>query len=930
MAVAQDADAQEADDGTIEEVIVTGSRIRRADIDSASPITVLQRTDIEATGLTDVGNLLQRMPSMSGSPIGTTTNNGNTATGSVLIDLRGMGTDRTVTLINGQRLVDGGDYQSIPSTMIERVEILKDGASAVYGADAVAGVVNIITRRDFQGLEVSAQYADFFDMDSGAQTTIGLIAGSEFENGNVVFGLEYVDQEEAYQSDAPWDYFGGSYYIYPESAIGCENDPTTCYFIGSSRIPQSRLRFLNQGTFLIGQAASQPYEVGLLQPHDGRTYNYSPVNYIQTPYERTNIFGEAHFDITDNVRFNFELRGNFRESAQELAPSPYNSPTDPAYEGVFNGVAYSGIHQDNYYLRRAVDFYNAQTGASLVYEPIRDFRRRMIETARRFSQEITQFQYVASLEGTFGDNIDWDVYLNQGKRTVVSNNYGQLFGPNLANALGPSADLDGDGQPECYSDINDPSSLISGCVPFNAFGGGEVDPVSAQPTVTTLTPEMIDYVFASLVDTRVSKQFAAGGSLSGSLIDLPGGALGWAAGYSYWKQEYTLSPDSNKIFDTVSGNTGAGTDGNLTNQAVFVEVLAPVFDNGTQELVLKGGFRYDDYNAFDGDSTWQIGIEFQALESLKLRGTAGTVFRAPTITDLFGGTSDSFPTYSDPCIPAPGDPLPPGCAQVGTQLDTQVLTRVGGNPFLIPETGETYTMGFVWAPEFGDHGFTATVDYWQIDLEDGISSLGIQYILDDCYFNQNPATCALIQRGADYQVTQVLDGNLNVSEQGGKGIDTELRWNYSSNVGQWQASLLWAHMLERTKVAFPGDVEQELQGRYTNKTAQDGGSYAEDKINYSLQWLWNDLSIGYLGEYISGLDADVSYIDYIQKVDSQLYHDIVGSYNLSKFGATISAGITNITDEPPPFIDIGFNASTEPATYRLFGRGYYLRLAWKF
>lgn len=146
-AVAQDTDALNASDAPLEEIITTGSRIKRADIDSASPVTVLDRADIDQQGITDVGNLIQRMPSMSGTPLGTTTNNGNTNEGTVQIDLRGMGPDRTVTLVDGYRTVDGGDYTTIPAIMIERVEILKDGASAVYGADAVAGVVNIITRK---------------------------------------------------------------------------------------------------------------------------------------------------------------------------------------------------------------------------------------------------------------------------------------------------------------------------------------------------------------------------------------------------------------------------------------------------------------------------------------------------------------------------------------------------------------------------------------------------------------------------------------------------------------------------------------------------------------------------------------------------------------------------------------------------------------
>ena len=332
--------AQVEGDQVLEEVIVTGSRVSRPDLDSASPISVIDREAILAYGVTDVGSIIQKMPSMTGSPIGTTTNNGGN--GAVLIDLRGLGTARTLTLVNGQRVVDGGDYQTIPSTMIERVEILKDGASAVYGADAVAGVVNIITRRNFEGIELNAQTADFTNMTSGAQETIGLIAGKNFGDGNFVFGAEFVNQEQAFQSDTPWAFMQDSYYIYPggcESQITAPYDGTPnggCYPIGSSRIPQSRLSFMNQGLFLIGTPATQPYEVGLMQEHDGRTYNYAPVNYVQTPYERTNLFAEGRFDMSNNITFSAEIRGNDRSSAQQLAPLPFTGG-DPMYDGNFNG-----------------------------------------------------------------------------------------------------------------------------------------------------------------------------------------------------------------------------------------------------------------------------------------------------------------------------------------------------------------------------------------------------------------------------------------------------------------------------------------------------------------------------------------------------------------------------------------------------------------
>lgn len=932
---AQDADEQDADeDVMIEEVIITGSRIKRADIDSASPVTVIDRAQMEITGLTDVGDLLQSMPSMSGSPIGTTTNNGGN--GAVLIDLRGMGTARTLTLVNGKRVVDGGDYQAIPSTMIERVEILKDGASAIYGADAVAGVVNIITRRDFTGLEVTAQHSEWDAVDGAEQDSFGMIAGREFESGNFVFGAEYVTQEGAFQRDVPWDFLQDSYYIYPG---GCENQVAApydgtpeggCYPVGSSRIPQSRISWYSQGLMLVGQAASQPYEVGLLEAHDGRTYNYAPVNYLQTPYERTNIFGEAHFDLTDNIRFNTEFRGNFRESAQQLAPLPFTGG-DPMHDGFYldpatgDTVSYTGISEQNYYLRRAVDTYNAANGGSLIYEPVVNPRRRMIETNRRFEQVIVQYQWVAGLEGTFRD-MDWDFFVNEGHRSRTDRDFGQFSGVRLHNALGPSADLDGDGQPECYTDVSNPSTLIVGCVPLNMFGGGEVD-AGGNPTTTTMTPDMIDYVSLDTVDTFVSRQRTAGASLAGANFDLPGGQLGWAVGWSYWKQEFTYTPDSAKTIGAVTGNVGAGTHGTLTNNAFYGEFLAPLYDNGTQNFYLKGGVRYDDWSAFGSDTTYQLGLEFQAIDSVKFRATYGTVFRAPTIGNLFGGVVDSFPTYTDPCVTTP---LPAGCAQVGIQLDSQVLARVGGNPNLQPETGDTFTAGVVWTPQFGDHGLTIIADYWEINLDDGIASLGVQFTLDECYRNQNQAACALVTRNSDYSINNIIDASLNVSTQSAKGVDTEIRWDYTTGFGQLQASFLWSHLLERRIQQFDGNPIEELEGRYDGAR---GNAFAEDKANFSFQWFWNDLSIGYLGEYISGLDGDTWFLpDYTQKIPSQYYSDIVASYSFDTWGSTttVSGGVTNLTDEEPPFLDQGFNGKTDPSTYRLFGRGYYLRLKWAF
>lgn len=942
--------AQEGASEAIEEITVTGTRIKRADLDTASPVTVLDRQDIMAQGITDVGNLIQRMPSMSGTPLGTTTNNGNTNEGTVQIDLRGMGHERTVTLINGKRTVDGGDYTTIPAIMIERVEILKDGASAVYGADAVAGVVNIITRKDFEGVNVDLQTADFFDMDHGVQNSIGLIAGTNFDRGNFIFGAEYIDQEEAFQRDAPWDFFQGSYYIYYANQQGCEVDPANqCEFFGSSRIPETRINFLDDSGEFTAQAGGDlfliPSPGAVMVPHDNRTYNYAPVNYIQTPYQRTNIFGEGNFEVSDNLEFHASFRGNNRRSDQELAPLPYDTNIDPGYNGVFNGTPYTGVSDQHYYLRQAIDAYNAANGTTLPYEPLDNVRRRMEETPRHFSQDLTQYQAVLGFTGTTSNDLDWEVYYNRGYRSLANADLGQFSGVRLTNALGPSADLldaDGnpgtDGVPECYGDTSDTTSLIAGCVPLNLFGGQ-----------LTVTQDMLDYVGVELVDTRVSQQEIVGASVSGSAFDLPGGELGWAFGAGYRGDKFKYTPDSAKAIGAATGGTGAGTDGSLYSTALFGELYAPLFDNGTQSLALKAGLRWDDYNLFGDDTTWQFGVEFQALQTLKLRGTAGTAFRAPTIQELFDGLVDDAPTYADPCDPGDyqsnyggnGTNVAPGCQQVANRTDTQVRSRIGGTDTLIPETADTYTAGFVWTPQFGEGDVSLTVDWWRIDLEDAISQYGVQFTLDSCYVDQSSeelfpgqTACDLITRrpDADFTIDNIVDRNVNVATSSGQGIDTEVRYNFGTGFADFETALLWAHLLERRRTPYPGAPEDILEGRHhLNITSDDGGTYAEDKINFSIHMYRGDLTVGYLAEYISSIKALATYQNYTQTIDSVLYHDLVFDYDLHQFGTTrFTLGVTNLSNEPPPYIDRGFNASTDANTYRMFGRGYFFRISQTF
>lgn len=926
------------DDGEqMEEIVVTGSLIKQADYDNANPVTVLSRDEMALTGITDVGDLIQRLPSMSGSPIGTTTNNGGD--GSVRVDLRGLGAGRTLNLVNGRRMVDGGDFQTIPAAMIERIEILKDGAAAAYGADAVAGVINIITRTDFEGVEFEALSAGGFDMDDGDQNSMSLLVGKAFDEGHIAFGVEHVDQNPAYQSDAPWAFFQVPTVIYPG---GCElaGDPANdCYFFGSSRIPEGRLNFSGYGTFMNEGAGVVPY--------DGRFYNYNPVNYIQTPYEKTNVFGSMRMNVTDDIEFKANFRLNDRISSQELAPLPYNSPTDPSYNGVWNpetvagfdldgngtiGTAgmgddeapsvssYAGISPDNYYLVQAINAIGLGAAPNWTVDadgnpdenigglagvPVSDARRRMVETTRRFEQNISQAQFDMTLTGSLRD-MSWELYYNHGRRTGKFNDYGQFIGTNLANAMGPSADVDGDGNPECYRDVSDPSTIIDGCVPFNFFGG----PYS-------VTQEMIDYVSVQLIDTERQELDQFGGSITGSAMELPGGALAWAAGFEFREEAYALALDSAKQNNNVTGNKGLSTDGSYRVNSFFVEAIAPLAEN----VEASFGARYDDFSTYGSDTTTKVGLRWDITDDLAVRGTWGEVFRAPTVVDLFGGESDSFPTAQDPCA---SDTPAEFCEQQSVQLDSQLLTKVGGNPDLTAETGETATFGIVYRPTFGDLEMSFTADYWQVELENAITRLGAQFVLNDCYVRGVEGSCNFVQRRDNYDIDFVINSNYNAAKYELAGVDFQVEGNMATSFGDFRGTLLWSRNLNYDLQSFEGDGFTDLVGLYT------GSSFAEDKANLTLGWSQDRLSVTYLGEYIGGMEADTTFsflTDYVQDLSSELYHDLIFDYRMGEDrNGLVSIGITNVTDEAPPYIDAGFNANTDPSTFRLFGRSYFVRL----
>ena len=929
-AFAQEQQEDQADLGRVE---VTGSRLSRVDVEGAKPVNILTREDIERIGLNDVGEVLRQLPAITGSPLSTATNNGGD--GSSQTSLRGMGADRTLVLINGRRSNGADDFSTMPIAMVERIEVLKEGASAIYGADAVAGVVNVITRTDFQGAQVSVQYgastvlernpaADLRPEYAGSDGDVGrfsAVLGDVSERGSFMIGAERSKQDPVYQGNIDSPQFrrviSGDTVTdgFPRclSTGTCSDTGGSTGTLGGFFIPRES-----------GGIFTRDLETGEIRELDTSTdlYNYAPVNFIQQPFTRTSAFAEGNYDLFDldngfTMNGFFESRWSNRRSEQELAPTPlfiiqnFFDPGFPLEGGEF------GIPAEN--------FYNP------FGEDVTDLRRRVAEGRRRFEQDVVRTNITGGVRGNFGEiapTWSYEAYFHYGKTNQVSTDFGQFAGQNFLNAIGPSFQNDA-GEVVCGT----PGDVIDGCVPLNLFGG-----------FGTITQEMLDYVGAELVDRFDSSLTTINGNVSGDLFDLPAGPLGFAAGYQFREEKAASIPDSGKATDSVTGNTFSKTEGGFEVNSWFAEVNVPVFaDLPFAELLEIGaGVRYDNFTTIGDNTVFMINGRWQPVQDLLVRGSYSEVFREPTIFDLFSPQGDSFPEFQDPC--SNGwinnadsnlyDTLTPeqqqACQATGVpaggyfQSNSQPRARVGGNPNLEPEEGETTTFGFSYSPSWLS-GANLTVDWWEIDLDDPIGAVGAEAIVDQCVLLGNNDFCQSINRDANGEVISIISLARNSGAQTASGVDLDASYTWSTDFGLFRAKSVWSYLDEREASILPGDAIDAAGGFVTDVNGLTEGVYPEWSGYSTLDWTYGDfgasVSWEFLGEVTDSTNGE--------NVDSTQYFDLTGRYT-TPWGTEVTAGLTNVFDEDPPFITRAFNAFTDTDTYRMLGRSWFVRLTHNF
>jgi iron complex outermembrane receptor protein len=952
---------------TLDKIEVTGSRIKRADIETSQPIFSLSREDISAQGLTSIGDVIQNLAA-GGSALNTAVNNGGN--GETRVNLRGLGEQRTLVLVNGKRWVGGTglggavDLNTIPTAAVERIEVLKDGASTIYGSDAIAGVVNVILRQNFDGAEANA-YIGQYDKGDGTKQAYDFTIGTHSDRFSAMLGFDYVKEEPVLAGDRH---------------ISKEPTYTTGNFYGSGTSPDGRFALCpggynpakgvcsggqtnfngRAGTFTYDGAGSapRPYVVGK------DAYNFAPDNYLVTPQERRSIFGNASVDITDDISFKTTVTYNQRESEQLLAAMPVTLGTTPNIPDLARQVF---ISKDSIYNPFGSD--------------VSRINRRINETGgRKFNQDVRTFAMDAAFDGVLHvgqKTFDWEAGYLYGENKANNTTQGLFNLIALGQALGPSF-RDASGVARCGT----AAQPLPGCVPLNFLGGAG-----------SITPEMLAFSSFTAHDEYkyTLKNYYA--NIGGELFELPGGPLGFSFGVEHREESGYDSPDALINSGNTTGNSRRATSGSYDLNEAYLELAVPVLADVTFAKLLDFSVatRYSDYSNFGDTLNSKFGFRWKPIDDLLVRGNWSQGFRAPSIDELFSGRGDAFPSLSDPCnntsFPVQSTIAKQTCIAQGvpnggyTQDGNQIRTTVGGNTKLKPETSESTTFGLVYSPGYVE-GLDIALDWWQIKIEDAITTVGAEAIIQQCINSGGTGpTCGLYARQPGGNIGTLVNTNVNIGGAKAEGYDLTLTYRLpETSLGKF--SLIWDSTYMANFVQdLDGDgrygEDQQVQpsiGRPINY--DEGGNLVgagtnwRIRSNLSTRWQKGDFGATWNVRYYSSLEEvcdpkfEADGFGYLctqtnryigiptdsngngvwngvaggdtidprkesrHHIGATTYHDASVFWN-APWNATVTLGMNNLFDKNPP-IALGAFANSFYQQYDTPGRFFYMRYSQKF
>jgi outer membrane receptor protein involved in Fe transport len=950
VAFAQEAAPTEA----VQKVQITGSRLLSPSAESPTPLQILTSADIAASGAVNLQDLLQKNPTIGTPSLSRTNSNFLTSGGGVsTVNLRNLGDSRTLVLVNGRRFVSGVpgdtavDLNTIPVDFIERVELLTGGASATYGSDAVAGVVNIILKRNFEGVTVDASTGKS-DKNDDFKKKLAITFGTTSADGgsNIMGHFGYSKQGSVMSKDRPGLGAAVDQYSLGAGVTGDAKDAYTATFpFYSSFAPQGRF-FTSTGSYTYDKAGKEiPWSTNGSATQAATGFNRSEYRTIAVPTERYLFATNGTLKLNDNHNAFFEGTYAATKVDTNIEPYPLDSASIfPATGGVVPAeTLVGGVKIRN----PLVPQYLWDRIGDADEDGLKDYRftRRLSEFGPRHSTvNRGTLRLATGLKGTLPFTTDWnyEAFVSYGRTTESQSSTGQVNVMSMRNAL--QAIPDGKGGAMCA----DQHAREEGCVPINVFGFGAV------------TPEALKYVTApGSLETAITQKIA-GGTITGELPwGLPAGNIGVAAGYEWRSEDSSSVPDPLTQAGLNAGNAIPPTYGSFIVREEFVETRVPLLKDKpfAKNLDFRGSFRHGDYSTVGSTNSWNAGLEWAPISDIKFRGTRAVSTRAPNINELYSPPSQDFPTgLVDPCegVTATGTDAKsvacraaPGVAAniaanggvfTLNQADKQGISGYNrGNPLLKSEKGRSSTVGVVITPTSIPmlSKFTFTADYFNIKISDAIVSTPRQFTFEQCYGGGNPSYCSFITRRPTAEGSNsagsIKYSDTGVSNSGGlgtEGVDLTVSWADKVGPGRLSTKLSYTYLKTLWNIPLPDEDKDESAGEVESP---------RNKAVLNLAYKWGNFGISTTTTYTGRVALDDQFVK--SAFDNPQDLAKIGSYTTTDFQITYDMkknyqlyfGMDNAFDKKAPPIISGLpgnttGTETDASAYDPIGRRYYLGL----
>lgn len=970
-ALAQEEDEEERAAQPQDQIVVVGSRLRRDVFNSPAPIQVITNEEVTLAGFASTSEVLQ------GTAVSGGTAQINNAFGGYVVDggpgantlsLRGLGATRTLVLLNGRRVAPAGsrgsvgsaDLNVLPSSLIERIEILRDGASSVYGSDAVAGVVNIVTRSDLDGVVLSAQHNHPMDAGgAGYQSRLSIAAGTSGERWRVGGSFEYYNREELTYRDrqnagflsCPIDgWTDGSQYIDPltgqPKCWGIDSGGVTINTIGTAAtagVPApgnptlaAYNRWRPNSAVTTGLVGFEGVSGGDLNVRDTFA-DYMLDNTILSPVEIHTAYFEGSYDLRalGNAEVYGEFLFNRRDSSQtgsrQLSLDYFvGSPLIPANIAALGPFA----------LNQGLSPTSGPNANALVQA------RAFIGFGNYESWQTVDFaKGVAGIRGDFilpGWNYDVHVSTTRSESTYTSE---QFLTDRLRNSLDVVA-----------APANTPASLTRGgfTCRVNVTAPGEncvpAPFLNTQTIGGDLPQDWVNYFVQNVTGTTVYTETVISGGIDGTLFTLPAGDVQAFFGAEWREGEIDDTPGiDSQTGNTYGFSTAAITRGSDSVWEVFGEVEVPLLANAplAEALTFSASARYTDYDSYGSDSTYKVGLLWSPTNWMSVRGTYGTSYRAPALFEQYlGATSGFIASGNDPCNEWDNNSNPnivTNCGSEGlnpgyTATSSLQVNSIGGLASgLEAETSTNLTVGLVLQPTLpasigGDLSFS--VDYYEIEVSNGVARAGASFILSECY-NSSPADfaanigyCALINRNPNTNQLVINNSYVNIADDLLRGLDYNLRYRRDVGRGSMVFNFYLTQYLERVRTVLPTDPQRNTVG-IINQPEFAGTadvSYAFDNwlVRYGVDWT---AATDYDSYYLEYFGYTLSSLGYQLQTGDYFVHNASLQYRADDW--SITAGVRNLWNEEPPQISTGVNrVGNAPlySGYDLVGRTAFINL----